>query len=456
MRDWRGCDPLAIARNTVAQFVASFDPASVDESRAAALVELFSGLERFAVAGRTLAAGRVADSCLWRDAGERSAADWLARRTGVTVGAARATVETAARLSSCPRTDAAFRRGGLTFAQVEAITAAVVADPSAEPGLLAVAACQGLGKLREACARARAAADPDPDETHAQVRRTRSWRRWTDASGARCGTYRLSPEDGAVLEAAAQPFIDLAFSTARDAGVREPAAAYAADGLVAMAASTMTATRDDERGERDERDDESPTAEPGGGPDDGAPGGGTDDAPGGRSDAGSRRRRRRSGRGRQRTARRRELIGLVNLESLRRGSVEPGELCEIAGVGPVPLAVARDVFGDALLRIVIRDGSDIRTVVHTGHTASTLQETAVLVRDGGRCVRPTCSAPITEIDHVEDYHYTRRTTLDELAGLCAADHDNKTYGGHRYWRGDRGWEWHPPNAAPVEYEHPPP
>jgi len=137
--------------------------------------------------------------------------------------------------------------------------------------------------------------------------------------------------------------------------------------------------------------------------------------------------------------------------------VGAGEGCEIAGVGPVALDIARDLFGDALLRIVVRDGKDIRTVVHTGRTASSLQETAVLVRDGGRCRRPPCDLPISEIDHTAGFTRTRRTTLDDLAGLCAHDHDHdlKTYGGHSYRTNQHGHvAWTRPDGT-IEHEHPP-
>lgn len=111
----------------------------------------------------------------------------------------------------------------------------------------------------------------------------------------------------------------------------------------------------------------------------------------------------------------------------------------------MPLAVAREIFGDALLRIVIRDGVDIRTVVHAGRTANALQETAVLVRSGGRCERPSCGLPISEIDHTNDWVRTHQTTLDDLAGLCGGDHDLKSLDGHRYTRrADGTIEWQPP------------
>ena len=152
---------------------------------------------------------------------------------------------------------------------------------------------------------------------------------------------------------------------------------------------------------------------------------------------------------------RRELIGIVNLESLRRRRVEQGEMCEIAGVGPVPVAVARPLFGEALLRIVIRDGVDVRTVVHAGRTASAIQETAVLVRQGGRCARPRCDQPIAEIDHTTGWTETRATTLDDLAGLCGHDHDLKTRHGHTYRRDPGGAiTWTRPDCA-TEHDEPP-
>jgi hypothetical protein len=215
----------------------------------------------------------------------------------------------------------------------------------------------------------------------------------------------MTPEHAAALEAAAKPFIEAAFEQARREGREETSEAYAADGLVAMAVAVRAG-------------DVTPPTKPG--------------WPKG------------------------ETIAVVNLESLRRGTVDgaAGEVCEIAGVGPVPVDVARELFGDSLLKIVIRDGVDIRTVVHAGRHPNAAQRTAIFVRDGGRCVRPTCGGSIAEIDHTDDYRWTKHTTVDELAGLCPHDHKLKTLRGHRYRRGERGWEWVLPDGT-VEYQHPP-
>lgn len=404
-------EPKAMIVASLHAMVRTLDGDVLTTDDAIALLDWFAEIERVAVAGKTIAARRAAQGEPQRAAGERSVADWLAKRTGSTVGEARTVLETGENLASAPATDDAFRRGDLSIRQADAVASATAADPTAEERLLEAARHTSLQKLRDASARIRAAADPDPAARHERIRRTRSWRRWTDADGARCGSYRLTPEDGARFEAAAQPFIDAEIDAARRAGRREPSEAVAADGLVAMATSTTTG-----------------------------------------SDPGAAR----GGRGRRRLRDRRELIALVDLASLRRGGVLAGETCEIAGVGPVPVEVAREVFDDALLRIVIRDGVDIRTVVHTGRTASAVQETAVLVRDGGRCIRPTCDLPVSEIDHSTGWTATKATTLDDLGGLCGHDHDLKSRHGHTYRRDERGRiTWVRPDGT-LEYERPPP
>ena len=381
-------------------------------SDAVVLVDWFAEVERLVVAGKAIAAGAAATGGAWRQSGDRSAADWLAKRTGTTVGEARTVLDTAEQIAPSSATDAAFRNGELSLKQAEAVAGGASADPSAEQALLDAARSRSLQKLRDESARVRAAAEPDPAARHERIHRGRYWRRWTDAEGARCGAYRLTADAAAVVEAAAQPFIDAAIDAARKSGDHEPSEAYAADGLVAMAAARREGSGNEPRA--------------------------------------------RGGRGRKRLRDRRELIGLVDLAALQRGSVAAGETCEIAGVGPVPVEVARRVFGDALLRIVIRNGVDIRTVVHTGRTANALQETAVLVREDGRCARPRCGLAISEIDHIEGFRKTRRTTLDDLTGLCGHDHDLKGLHGHTYERMDDGSvRWRRPDGT-IEEERPPP
>jgi len=62
------------------EIVAGLEPETLSADAAVSLVDTFVAMEKLVTAGKALAARRVADSNLWRGAGERSAAHWLARR----------------------------------------------------------------------------------------------------------------------------------------------------------------------------------------------------------------------------------------------------------------------------------------------------------------------------------------------------------------------------------------
>ena len=388
-------------RERLQAIVAGLDPDVLDPAEAERLVGGFATIEHVAAAGKALVARRVADSGRWQRSGERSEADWLAKQTGESVGAARAALDTAKKVKELGATNDALRKGALSPAQAEAIASAAAADPGAEQGLLGMAGNAPLTKLRDECTRVRAAAIPDPEERRKRIHKSRFFRRWTDAEGARHGHYKLTPENAAVIEGAIKSYAEAAFNQARKEGRHKPSEAYDADGLVAMAADRAAGTTEQPK--------------------------------------------------RAKT----ETIVLVNAESLRRGTTQPGESCEIAGIGPVSVETARKLLGDSILKLVIRDGIDIRTVVHLGRHPNAFQRTAIVVRDTGRCVRPTCRCMVAEIDHTTDWADTKQTTLDQLAGLCHHDHDLKTHHGHTYQHGPRGWEWHHPDSR-VDYEHSPP
>jgi hypothetical protein len=177
----------------------------------------------------------VADSNLWRGAGERSAAHWLARRAGASVGAAMATLETAARLPELPAVDAALRSGDLSHTQASEIASAAGADPSAEADLLATARNDGVAGLRDRCRRVKAAAAPDELARHRAIHASRSLRHWHDPDGAGRLDGRFTPEVLAELLVALEPFEAEAFRCARAEGRREGFDAYRADALLALA-----------------------------------------------------------------------------------------------------------------------------------------------------------------------------------------------------------------------------
>ena len=349
------------------------------------MVELATRGERLFGALKTLAARRVCESNAWRAQGERTAAHWLARNTGTSVGQAITTLETAARLHELPALDAAYRAGSLSPAQANEIASAAAADPAAEQRAARGRGRRGGAGLRERCRRVKAAAAPDAAARHEAIRRTRSLRHWTDADGAFRLDGRLLPEDGAALLAGLEPYRTRIFAEARAAGRREPYGAYLADALVAMA-----------RGE--------PT-----GP------GATSPAP------------------------RASIHVRVDHTAFRRGHVEAGETCEIPGIGPIPVATARALAADAVISAIVCDGVDVKAVAHLGRSIPAHVRTALVARDPV-CVVPGChTRDGLEIDHIVAFAEGGATCLANLCRLCRWHHYLKTHQGHRLTGGPGDW-----------------
>jgi hypothetical protein len=118
----------------------------------------------------------------------------------------------------------------------------------------------------------------------------------------------------------------------------------------------------------------------------------------------------------------------VDLASLVRGRVEPDETCEIAGLGPISVATAREMLSESVLKLVLTNGVDVRNVTHLGRGPNMAQKIALLWEQP-LCSREGCGHRARlEYDHSDgfEYHKTRHTRLDELNPLCDPDHDLKT------------------------------
>jgi hypothetical protein len=115
--------------------------------------ELWTELDEFArlvTAAATLLARRVDESCTWRREGFRSAAEQLAARSGTTVAAAKAMLETSERVAAQPTTERALRSGELSARKAELVSSAVEVAPDAAAGLLELAASAPVAKVRQA------------------------------------------------------------------------------------------------------------------------------------------------------------------------------------------------------------------------------------------------------------------------------------------------------------------
>jgi hypothetical protein len=156
------CEHLGQLQEAMGRYAAGFDTSLLSCEDAAGVVAEAAVIENLAATVKGLAAARFAAGEGWKDAGARSAAAHLARRTGTSVRQAGEVLETAHRLGKLPALAAAARAGELSTAQVAVVADAAVVDPSAEAALVETARASSLAELREASGRVKASARPTP------------------------------------------------------------------------------------------------------------------------------------------------------------------------------------------------------------------------------------------------------------------------------------------------------
>lgn len=109
------------AIDTIASFVGSFEPSRYSGDDAALLVTTFTRAERLCGAAKTLAATRVAESNRHVLSGDRSAAEWLAKETGGSVGEAVDLLQLGQTLESQPEVEQAYRDGKLSASRAKLV-----------------------------------------------------------------------------------------------------------------------------------------------------------------------------------------------------------------------------------------------------------------------------------------------------------------------------------------------
>jgi len=378
--------------------LADFEPERFDGPDAARLLEVFAEIEKLASGGKLLSARRVESSNVWRRQGHRSAAAHIAEATGSGLGPAIGTLEAARQLGSLPATDEAMRKGRLSETQVREIAGAATLRPEAEQDLVDAAEHQPLNVLKLRCRRVKATGQ-DQNANYESIRRTRYLRNWSDSDGAVRFDARLTPDEGARLVAAVKAQTDRLVSEAKRNGCDEPRKALAADALVRLACED---------------------------PDSGAG-----------SDTGAR------------SAPSSMVHVRVDHEALIRGHVKGGEICEIPGIGPIPVDVARRLAVDSILSVLVTDGVDVTAVAHAGRTIPSSVRRALLERDP-MCAVPGCDVREgLEIDHVDPFSQGGETSLANLVRLCHWHHYLKTHQRHRLERIDEGWAWESPDEVPT-------
>ena len=390
------CEALGQLRDALVRFASSFDASLLSAEHAGRAGAEAVRIENVAAALKGLAAARWAGVGAWKAAGERSAAHHLARTTGSSVAEAGEVLETARRLETLPVVGAAARSGKLSASQAAAVADAASVDGGAEARLVQTARTASLQELREECARTKAAARPDAEARRRAIRAGRFLRSSTDAEGAWNLRMRDNPEVGAEVLAAIAPIRDRLFRQARAEGRAEPSEAYGADALAELA------------------------------------------------------RNRASGPGRP--AARAKFLVRVDLLALLRGYPAAGDVCEVAGFGPVAVSALRDLLdtGDPFLAAVVTRGQAVVGVAHLRRRPTALQHSAL------EWLYPTCAVEgcsavsWLENDHRADWAATRITAFDLLDRLCTHHHDLKSIDGWALVEG-RGKR---PFVPPDDPRHP--
>jgi hypothetical protein len=367
------------------------DPDAVPLPEVVSVFARLDAITKLAAGAQLRLARKLDDANAAAGAGARSTAEYLATKTGTSVGAAQDVLATSQRLATQGHADAAVARGLLSGDQARLVTEAAAVDANAERGLLDLAQQRSVKDLRDECATVKANADPDPAATRERLRRARSCRTWKDREGAWNLALRHLPEVGAEIEALLAPFTHTRFEAGRQSGQRESRDAYRADAMLDLARASGS----------------------------------------GASPKGARRADTK-------------VFVHIDAQTLLSGERHPESVCHIDGIGPVDVDHVRSLFGEAFVVALIHDGQDVRRVVHLGRQVTAHQRSALEAR-GQCCEVPGCDIDWgLEIDHITGWALTKTTTLDDLGWLCGHHHDQKTHHGYRLTGPPGNRTWIPP------------
>jgi hypothetical protein len=393
------------------------DPDDIPASQAVVLYQTLERCSRAVAAAKTLLAKRVEASRQWQTKGHSSAAEHLAAISGRSLGAARSELETSNALDDLPATKQALLGGAVSETQGQIIANAAKANPHAERDLIKKASKVNHQGLRDEARKAKAAADIDPEARHRRIQSERRLSRNTDLEGVWHLHANGTVVDGSVISSELDRLTDEIFATNRADGVRECRDAYAFDALTEMARRSAGL-----------RHRVPPSA-----------------------DAIDDRKKRKLA-----TPQHLALLRL-DVAALWRGYVEGDELCEITGLGPVPVETAKTLLGDAVLKLVITNGVDVLNVTSLTRGPTQAMRYARLWTNPMCCVEG-CTRMRVEHDHRwgAEYKDTRHTRLDELDGVCPHHHDLHTREGWALVAGDGDRAMVPPDDLRHPANAPPP
>jgi hypothetical protein len=266
------------------------EPEVMDADSVKELLSRYAKVEKLASYGKNMLAAKLDDAQI------------VARATGVSVGKAKAALDTGKCLKAADEVREAFKSGEISVDQAAEIATAEQASPGSSTELLRVAQEESFQTLRERSRKVVLEAEQHRDlaSRQHQARRARSYR---DELGMISINLLLEPHVGVPIVNRAEAEAGRLFRAAKKGGGPEPFERHLADAYAGLLSSGSTIP-----------------------------------------------------------ARKPELVVLVSHEIITRGwkDVGEGEVCKIPGVGPISPQTAKEIAQDAFLSGLFYDGTDLR------------------------------------------------------------------------------------------------
>ncbi len=411
-------DALALVQGALGQLESTLMAADVDE--VTALVTVFDQIGRAASAGWAKAGQRAEALQVHNATGHRNAADWLSQSSGVSFARAKEALGLAKRLEKSAPVRDAFDRGELSPAQAGIIADVVDEAPEAGAEMLRVARVGSHQELNQQALLAKQAARSREDERR---RSSRSFHRRSlrftqlPDGGVRVQAY-LTDQAWARCLSRIDARANVLFRRGRKAKVHATRDQYRVDALVDLVTGQADAQPDVQVEPLDAA------------------------APAHGASTGTPKPQPVAPSGRPISPTSVTTIVRIDASALRRGWVVPGEMCEIAGVGPVSVDTARELLGEWYFRLLVTDGTDVTTITGRHRHVPARVEAALFERDR-TCVVPQCNMTFgLETHHWQiEVRANGPTNLENLCRLCSVHHDMASTSGWVIRGGPGQWEW---------------
>lgn len=144
------------------------------------------------------------------------------------------------------------------------------------------------------------------------------------------------------------------------------------------------------------------------------------------------------------------LRARFDVEAYVRGRTQPGEICELEGVGPVPVSVIERLARQhPIVDLVLTKGREVTHVAHLGRHGDTFLKAAIEWRDPSCRIEGCHRASGLEIHHAVAVTDDGETSLRNQVRICGHHHSLVTHKGY-VLTGDHhtGWRLAAPDRAP--------